>query len=456
MRIVFKKLSQIIGLIVSLLMLTSLQAKELPDFTDLVEKHGPAVVNISTTQRMGQGIAGLPEGDPFLEFFRRFAPQMPREQESQSLGSGFVISNDGYILTNAHVVDSADKITVRLTDKREFRAKVIGADKRTDVALLKIDATGLPKINIGDPNKLKVGEWVIAIGSPFGFDNSVTAGIVSAKGRTLPKDNFVSFIQTDVAINPGNSGGPLFNMNGEVVGINSQIYTRSGGSMGLSFAIPIDLAMQITDQLRKSGKVTRGRLGVTVQELTRELADSFGLAKANGALISGVEKGAAADKAGIEVSDVILKFDGKIVNAANDLPRLVAASKPNSKVVVELWRKGALKQMTVQMGKMSDDNKPVPVAQKNSDGTDIARLGIAVSDREPDDAGLVIVEVKSAAARAAGLQAGDVLLAIGNFTLRSVGQLNDLLKQAPRGRSVALLIQRGGGASYLALKLDEK
>ena len=293
----------------------TVQAKELPDFTELVEKQGSSVVNISTTQiiRNPQGFPNLPESDPFYELFRRFAPQMPREQESQSLGSGFIISADGYIMTNAHVVDSADKITVRLTDKREFHAKVIGADKRTDVALLKIEATDLPKVNMGDPNKLKVGEWVFAIGSPFGFDSSVTAGIVSAKGRSLPQDNFVPFIQTDVAINPGNSGGPLFNMNEEVVGINSQIYTRSGGSMGLSFAIPIDVAMQVADQLRSTGKVTRGRIGVTIQELTRELAESFGLSKPNGALISSVEKNAPADKAGIEASDVILKFDGKPV-----------------------------------------------------------------------------------------------------------------------------------------------
>jgi serine protease Do len=343
-----------------------------------------------------------------------------------------------------------------LTDKREFKAKVVGADKRTDVALLKIEATGLPKINIGDPNKLKVGEWVIAIGSPFGFDNSVTAGIVSAKGRTLPKDNFVSFIQTDVAINPGNSGGPLFNMNGDVVGINSQIYTRSGGSMGLSFAIPIDVAMQISDQLRKSGKVTRGRLGVTVQELTRELAESFGLAKPNGALISGVEKGAAADKAGIEISDVILKFDGKVVNSSSDLPRLVAASKPNSKVVIELWHKGAMKQITVQMGKMSDDHQSNPAAHKLGDGTDVTRLGIAVADPDPNEAGLTIVDVKSASARATGLQAGDILLGIGNITLHSIEQLNTLLKPVAKGRNVALLIRRGEGAVYLAMKLDEK
>jgi len=447
-------------------------AKELPDFTDLVEKQGAAVVNISTTQivRNAQGFHNLPEGDPFYEFFRRFAPQIPqgqapREQESQSLGSGFIISADGYIMTNAHVVDRADKITVRLTDKREFQAKVIGADKRTDVALLKIEATGLPKVAVGDPNKLKVGEWVIAIGSPFGFDSSVTAGIVSAKGRSLPQDNFVPFIQTDVAINPGNSGGPLFNMSGEVVGINSQIYTRSGGSMGLSFAIPIDVATQVTEQLRSTGKVTRGRIGVTIQELTRELAESFGLSKPNGALISSVEKGGAADKAGIEVSDVILKFDGKTVNNSADLPRMVAATRPGSKVIVELWRKGEVRQVSVVVAEIPEDGKLARSAKKlaNDVAEMISRLGIAVSELSKEQlqdlqisGGLLVEDVKSSAARATGLRQGDVLLAIGNIRIRSLNQLNEILKQAPKGRNVALLVRRGDTASYVAIKLDEK
>jgi serine protease Do len=443
------------------------QAKELPDFTVLVEKQGPAVVNISTTQiiRNAQGFPNLPEGDPFYEFFRRFAPQMPREQQSQSLGSGFIISSDGYIMTNAHVVDSADKIIVRLTDKREFHAKVIGADKRTDVALLKIEATGLPKVSVGDPNKLKVGEWVIAIGSPFGFDSSVTAGIVSAKGRSLPQDNFVPFIQTDVAINPGNSGGPLFNMNGEVVGINSQIYTRSGGSMGLSFAIPIDVATQVTDQLRSTGKVTRGRIGVTIQELTRELAESFGLSKPNGALISSVEKGGAADKAGIEASDVILKFDGKIVNNSADLPRMVAATKPGSRAIVELWRKGEIKQVSVVVAEFPEDGKLASSIKKLADDISetISRLGIAVSELSRDQlqelqisGGLLIEEIKSSAARAAGLHQGDILLAIGNTRIRSLNHFNEILKQVPKGRNIALLVRRGENISYVAVKLDEK
>jgi len=445
----------------------SAHAKELPDFTDLVEKQGPAVVNISTTQiiRNAHDFPNVPENDPFYEFFRRFAPQMPHAQESQSLGSGFIISADGYIMTNAHVVDSADKITVRLTDKREFRAKVIGADKRTDVALLKIDATGLPKITPGDPNKLRVGEWVVAIGSPFGFDSSVTAGIVSGKGRSLPQDNFVPFIQTDAAINPGNSGGPLFNMNGEVVGINSQIYTRSGGSMGLSFAIPIDVAMQVTDQLRSSGKVTRGRIGVTIQEMTRELAESFGLNKPTGALISSVEKNAPADKAGIEASDVILKFDGKPVNSSSDLPRMVAATKPGSKVAIELWRKGETKQVTVEIAEMPGDGKLAHAPKKQPDGAGetVSRLGISVSELSKEQlqelqipGGLLVEDVKGSAARAASLRQGDVLLAIGNIRIRSLSQFNEIIKQVPKGRNVALLIRRGDSASYVAIKLDEK
>jgi len=354
---------------------------------------------------------------------------------------------------------------VRLTDKREFRAKVIGVDRRTDVALLKIDATGLPKITVGDSDKLKVGEWVVAIGSPFGFDNSVTAGIVSAKGRSLPQDNFVPFIQTDVAINPGNSGGPLFNMNEEVVGINSQIYTRSGGSMGLSFAIPIDVAMQVADQLRTTGKVTRGRIGVTIQELTRELAESFGLSKPNGALVSNVEKKGPADKAGIEVSDVILKFDGKQVNSSSDLPRMVAAVKPGTKVVVELWRKGKSKLVTVEVAEMPEDGmiSRSPKQPSESGGEMIARLGIAVSELTRDQleelqvsGGLLVEEVKGSAARSAGLHPGDVLLSIGNVPIRSLAQLNDMLKQVPNGRNVALLVRRGDTATYIAIKLDEK
>lgn len=445
-------------------------AKGLPDFTELVEKQGPAVVNISTTQitRNAQvpGIPNLPPGDPFLEFFKRFSPPMPRGHETHSLGSGFIISDDGYIMTNAHVVSSADAISVRLTDKREFKAKVIGVDKRTDVALIKIEASGLPKVAQGDPNVLKVGEWVLAIGSPFGFDSSVTAGIVSAKGRSLPQENYVPFIQTDVAINPGSSGGPLFNMKGEVIGINSQIYTRNGGSMGLSFAIPIDVAMDVATQLRTTGKVTRGRIGVTIQEVTQELAESFGLSKASGALISGVETGGAADKAGIQVSDVILKFGGKAIATSTDLPRVVAATRPGSKVTLQVWRKGAIKDIQLTVGEMPDDTRLAQGGGKPgngpSTGESVARLGLVVSELNAEQknelqvkGGLVVEEVKGAAARAE-LRAGDVILAIGNVAVRSLEQFNELLKQIPKGRNIALLVRRDDAVSYIALKLDEK
>jgi serine protease Do len=445
-------------------------ARELPDFTELVEKQGPAVVNISTTQTIrnspSQGIPGHPRGDPFFDFFNRFGPSVPqeRERESQSLGSGFIISDDGYILTNAHVVGGADGITVRLTDKREFKAKVIGADKRTDVALIKIEATGLPEVKQGDSNLLKVGEWVVAIGSPFGFDSSVTAGIVSAKERSLPQDSFVPFIQTDAAINPGNSGGPLFNMKGEVIGINSQIYTRTGGSMGLSFAIPIDVAIDVAKQLRTSGKVTRGRIGVSIQEVTRDLAESFGLSKPEGALISSVEKGAAADKAGLEVSDVILRFNGKPVISSSDLPRIVAAIRPGTKVVVQIWRRGASKEVSLTVGEMPDDNKIALTTSPDdpTQGQSMERLGLVLRELSAEQkaslqlpGGLLVVDINGPAARAA-LRAGDVILAIANVEVRTLEQFADVLKQIPKGRNVAFLVRRGDSTSYVALKLDEK
>jgi len=463
-------LKRFILLLVGVVFTHSVSAKDLPDFTELVEKQGAAVVNVSTTQiirapQAFQGMPNLPENDPFNEFFRRFAPQMPREQESQSLGSGFIISADGYILTNAHVVDRAEKITVRLTDKREFKAKVIGADKRTDVALLKIEATGLPKVSLGSPDLLKVGEWVLAIGSPFGFDSSVTAGIVSAKGRSLPQENFVPFIQTDVAINPGNSGGPLFNMKGEVVGINSQIYSRSGGYMGLSFSIPIDVAMDVVNQLRSSGKVTRGRIGVSIQEVTRELADSFGLAKAAGALISGVEKSGPADKAGVRPSDVILKFDGKAIAGSSDLPRIVAATKPGSKVTVELWRKGSTLDVTLVVGEIQESaekQRGHEAKEGDAQSQSVTRLGLSVSELNDAqkaelkvEGGLLVEEVKGAAARSE-LQRGDIILAIGNIEIKTIEQFNEVLKKVPQGRNVALLVRRNEGTIYVPIKLDEK
>jgi serine protease Do len=451
-------------------------AKDLPDFTDLVEKQGAAVVNISATKIIHNKQAptpkpppGMNENDPFFDFFRRFAPQTPRDQESQSLGSGFIISSNGYILTNAHVIDSADKVMVRLTDKREFKARVIGADKRSDVALLKVEESGLPYVIKGDPNSLKVGEWVVAIGSPFGFDNSVTAGIVSAKGRFLPQENYVPFIQTDVAINPGNSGGPLFNMKGEVVAINSQIYTRSGGFMGLSFSIPINIAMDVADQLRTTGRVTRGRIGVVIQEMTAALAGSFGLGKPEGALISSVEKGGPADAAGIQMGDVILKFNGIDIKSSVDLPRAVAATRPGARVPVQVWRRSSLQSIAVIVGEMPDENRTVQRSDDNgkpgsgkSGAVDIDRLGatlVELTKEQKSDlqinSGVLVEDTRGATARA-GLQRGDVILSLNNAEVNSIAQLTGLLKQIPQGRNVALLIRRGNSTSYLAIKLDEK
>ncbi len=451
----------------------SAQTRELPDFTDLVEKQGAAVVNISTVQtqntltsRAFPGTPNIPEDDPFFEFFRRYMPPntAPREFESRSLGSGFIISADGYILTNTHVIESADEITVKLTDKREFRAKVIGADRRTDIALLKIEATGLPKVTQGDPNKLRVGEWVVAIGSPFGFDNSVTAGIVSAKGRSLPQENFVPFIQTDVAINPGNSGGPLFNMRGEVVGINSQIYSRTGSFMGLSFAIPIDVATEISNQLIVGGKVSRGRIGVMIQEVTKELAESFGLTKPGGALVAAVQKDGPAEKAGIEARDVILKFDGKTIATSSDLPRIVGATKPGSKVPVQLWRNGSTREMTVMVDEIPADEKAAGRTGKRGSKAPetFNRIGLALSELNTEqkkqleiDNGLLVEDMQPGTASRAGIRPGDVILSINNQGVKTVEQFNQLLGKIEKGRNIALLVRRGGTATFITMKLND-
>ncbi len=452
-------------LFVLCLFLSTAAPAQLPDFTELVERQGPAVVNISTTQSARNPllpqVPNLREDDPFYEFFRRFIPNPgPREFQAQSLGSGFIISADGYIMTNAHVVDAADEITVKLTDKREFKAKVIGADRRTDLALIKIEATGLPAVRFGDPNRLKVGEWVIAIGSPFGFENSVTAGIVSAKGRSLPQENYVPFIQTDVAVNPGNSGGPLFNMRGEVVGINSQIYSRTGGFMGLSFAIPIDVANQVAQQLRTAGKVTRGRIGVVIQALTKELVESFGLAKAQGALVNSVEKGGPAEKAGVEPGDVILQFDGKPVGSSEDLPRLVGAVKPGTRVPMQIWRDKQSRDVQIVVGEMQDERvaqqkgrregKP-PTAAASQHGLTLVDL-TEVQRKELKLSGGVLVENSQGAAARAGVRRGDVILALNNQDVKSVEQFNQLMSQLDKGRVVALLIRRGTNSLYVPFR----
>ena len=452
----------------------SVIAKELPDFTELAEKQGPSVVNISVTQMVqSQGVGGfpgMPNDEAFNELFRRFGLPMPgvpgapggqvppQEFKSNSLGSGFIISGDGYILTNAHVVNEADEVIVKLSDKREFKAKIIGADRRTDVALLKIDATGLPKVTVGDPGKLKVGEWVAAIGSPFGLENTMTAGIVSAKGRALPQENFVPFIQTDVAINPGNSGGPLFNLKGEVVGINSQIYSRSGGSMGLSFAIPIDVAIDVSMQLKLSGKITRGWLGIAIQEITKDLADSFGMKNTNGALIAGVEKSSPAEKGGLEPGDVILKFDGKSIETSSDLPRAVGSTKPGKKAAVEVLRKGAIKGLNVTVGESPFEKDEVATNNKTTK-PEINRIGMVLRELTAQQKktlngrnGLLVADVQGLAAQA-GIRRGDVVLGLNNTEVQSPEQFNKQLSAVPAGKTIALLIQRGENTLYVPIKL---
>jgi serine protease Do len=445
------------------------QGRELPDFTRLVEEHGAAVVNISTTQAARRTtVPQIPniEDEEVLEFFRRFIPRQqpgpgPRP-ESRSLGSGFIISADGYILTNAHVIDSADEINVKLTDKREFKAKVIGADKRTDVALIKIEAAGLPSVRLGDPARLKVGEWVVAIGSPFGFESTVTAGIVSAKGRSLPQENFVPFIQTDVAINPGNSGGPLFNMRGEVVGVNSQIYSRTGGFMGLSFAIPIDVALDIQRQLRDKGRVSRGRIGVVIQEVTKDLALSFGLDRPRGALVNSVEKGSPADKAGIEATDIITRFDGKPVESSGDLPRIVGATRPGASAQVEVWRKGAARTLSLTVGELQEERVAARDVPRERKPAELAanRLGIAVSELSAEQKkdmrlaqGLVVVDVRPDAK--ADVRRGDVILKMvhnGQHTeLKTSEQFNKLLAGLDKNAVITLQVRRGENTAFVTV-----
>jgi len=435
----------------------------LPDFTDLYEKNGPTVVSIDVTQkaRRQRGMPELSEDDPFYEFFRRFGQVPPRrgqerEPEAQAVGSGFIVGSNGEVITNAHVVEGSDEVTVRLSDKREFKAKVLGADKRTDVALLKIEATNLPKVVIGDPDKLRVGEWVVAIGKPFGLENTMTAGIVSAKGRDLPQENLVPFIQTDVAINPGNSGGPLFNMRGEVVGINSLIYSRTGGYMGLAFAIPIDVAMNTVAQLKEKGRVTRGRIGVQIQAVSKEEAEAFGLGAPRGALVNGVERDGPAAKAGVEVGDIIVKADGKEVRSSLELPRIISAVKPGSKIPVTVWRKGTQKELSVLVAEMKEDQAAVPRgkgggAQPKEKGKP-NKMGLVLSDlteeqrKEADVRVGVMVDDVAPTVRG-NVQAGDVILAIvrGGVTTeaRSAAQVNEVLAKVEKGASVTLQMKRG-------------
>jgi serine protease Do len=436
----------------------------LPDFTQIVARMGPAVVNIRVVgsaklARSGlQGDAQLDPDDPLYEFFRRFQGRQggrgQRDVPVVGAGSGFIVSADGIILTNAHVVRDAKEVTVKLQDRREYRARVLGADPKTDVAVLKIEAAHLPVVPIGKSSELKVGEWVLAIGSPFGLDSTVTAGVVSAKGRSLPDDSSVPFIQTDVAVNPGNSGGPLFNTRGEVIGINSQIYSQTGGYQGLSFAIPIDVAYRIKDQIVATGKVRHAKLGVLVQEVNQAFADSFQLASPEGALVSNVERGGAAEAAGIKAGDVIRKLNGTPIVASGDLPAMLSLARPGEKVTLELWRDGK----TVQLGAtLADASEPAAKSAGAEAPGEGAKLGLALRPLEPLErrqsglgSGLVIEEAGGAAANA-GVIAGDVLLAINGHPVASVEQVRALLGKA--GKSVALLIQRGGDKIFIPVRI---
>jgi len=435
-------------------------ATPLPDMSAIVARNGAAVVNISMSGKTkGGGDGGFPgvdPNDPFYEFFRHFRiPQQRGEQRVRGQGSGFIIREDGLVLTNAHVIDGADEVVVKLTDKREFKAKVLGADKATDVAVLRIDGKNLPTVKIGSSAATRVGEWVLAIGSPFGFENSATAGIISAKSRSLPDDSYVPFIQTDVAVNPGNSGGPLFNMAGEVVGINSQIYSRTGGYQGLSFAIPIDVAMSVQDQIVKHGKVQRGRLGITIQEVNQSLADSFGLSKPTGALVSSVEGGSPAAKAGLEPGDVILSLNGKEVSSSSELPPLVAAIRPGDGAKLQVWRKGASREIEVKVGAQKEE-KVASGESKESAAT--GRLGLAVrpltsEERRQNDgkAGLRVENASGAAARA-GIRPGDVVLAVNGEPVTTPEQLKAIVGKA--GKRVALLIQRDEARLFVPVDLN--
>ena len=446
------------------------QAKDVVDVADLVERQGPAVVNISTTKLVKRGQEGLPfvlpDEEDMQEFFRKFFPPggpggqggqggPMQEIPARGAGSGFIVSNDGYILTNAHVVKNADEVVVKLIDKRKFTAKVIGTDSRTDVAVIKITASNLPTVKLGDPTRLRVGEAVAAIGSPFGFENSVTAGIVSAKGRSLPSENYVPYIQTDVPINPGNSGGPLFNMRGEVVGINSQIYSRSGGYQGVSFAIPIDVAMEVVGQLKDGGKVSRGWLGVVIQEVTADLAESFGLDRPRGALVAQVQPDSPAAKAGLQAADVILEFNGKAVENSGDLPRMVGMAKPGAQTPAVVWRKGKSVQVNVVLGEL-----PAETTQAESTSKAFSRGGLALAELNAEQKraldlthGLRVEDATGDAARA-GIRVGDIILAVNNTRVATVEAFRKAIATVPVGKSAAILVRRGDGSLYIPLKIS--
>ena len=447
------------------------QVKGLPDFTELVDQVGPSVVNIRTVERSRGASGGSAPDEQMLEFFRRFGiplpPNAPRQQRPdrgeeeipRGVGSGFIVSVDGFVMTNAHVIEGADEVIVTLTDKREFKARIVGSDRRTDVAVVKIEAAGLPSVKLGDASRVRVGEWVMAIGSPFGLENTVTAGIVSAKQRDT--GDYLPFIQTDVAINPGNSGGPLINMRGEVIGINSQIYSRSGGFQGISFAIPIDEAVRVADQLRTSGRVTRGRIGVQIGEVNKEVAEAIGLGRPQGALVRGVEAGAPAQKAGIEAGDIILKFDGKTIEKSSDLPRLVGNTKPGSRATVTVLRRGSQRELSVTVAELEPERatrRTQGQEQRPPAGAQVQTMGLTVSEltealkSELKLRGGVRVDASDGAGARAGLREGDVIVAVGNVEVNNVREFEQAIARADKSKPIVVQLRRGELAQYALIR----
>lgn len=458
---------------VGFLLIPFAHATNLPDFTGLVEKVSPAVVNISTNQKIknphtrhpGMDIPDLPENSPWGDLFKKFFGDengLPEEFNTQSLGSGFIIDEKGYVITNNHVIKDADEIIVRLTDRRELKAKVIGSDPRSDVALLKIDATDLPVVKVGNSESLKVGEWVMAIGSPFGFDHSVSVGVVSAIGRNLPSENYVPFIQTDVAINPGNSGGPLFNLNGEVVGINSQIYSRTGGFMGLSFAIPVNVATDVVKQLKEKGHVTRGWLGILIQDINRELAESFGMKQPMGAVVLKILENSPAEKAGFRIGDVVVEYEGKTINRSSDLPIAVGRTPIGQTVKLKVIREGKTIELKVKIAELPPEDQLASTEQEDEPAK-TNRLGVQVDDLSPDQrrrldvkkGGVVVKDVTDGPALDAGILRGDVLLKLNQQDIKNANHFRELIAKLPVGKSVPILIQRRGAPIFLALKITE-
>lgn len=454
-----------------------LQARALPDFTGLVNENSAAVVNISTSAKSnsaafgglppGQNFPDIPEDSPFYDFFKKYFGEMPEgqgpSQERSSLGSGFIISQDGYVITNHHVVKDAEEIIVRLNDRREFVAELIGSDERSDIAVLKIEATSLPVLKLGDSSNLNVGEWVLAIGSPFGFDASVTAGIISAIGRSLPNENYIPFIQTDVAINPGNSGGPLFNLDGEVIGVNSQIYSRTGGFMGLSFAVPVNVVENVYKQLKDKGHVSRGWLGVLIQDVTRELAESFDMDHPHGALIAKVLPDGPAEAAGIEVGDIIVRFNGQKVSFSSDLPPLVGSTIVDTTVPVDIIRRSKHKTIRVKISELPTDDEVIAKSSPSPSRPDKNALNVTAKDLtkeqkkefELEDNGVLVENIGAGPAQKAGIRQGDIILLLNNIKIKDASHFYELVKSLPKGRSIPVLIQRRGGPIFLALKLDD-